>query len=219
MCHETLDKLNDASKVWQQLNPDYEIKLYDNKMCEDFLLNNYSEEHKNIFNYIKHGPIKADFWRVCIINKFGGLYVDSDIMPLKPLKDFIENNIDFCTCISAIDKYNPQFIMAHADDEILIESINKYINYYRNNKLYGYWEWSICFVMEIDDLYKEKISRICYLNGKKIQLLLEVKKSTYYNMYCTYNNIRVLNNKFLTNQDQDYISNKSRSYLYGKLLK
>ena len=60
-------------------------ELYDNKMCEDFLLNNYSEEHKNIFNYIKHGPIKADFWRICIINKFGGLYVDSDIMPLKPL--------------------------------------------------------------------------------------------------------------------------------------
>jgi mannosyltransferase OCH1-like enzyme len=197
MCHETLDKLNDASKVWKQLNPDYEIKLYNNQMCEDFLLNNYSEEHKNIFNYIKHGQIKADFWRVCIINKYGGLYVDSDIMPLKPLKDFIENNIDFCTCISAIDKYNPQFIMSHANDEILEESINKYINYYRNNKLYGYWEWSICFVMEIDELYKEKISRICYLNGKKIQLLLEVKTNTYYNMYCTYNNIRVLNNKFL----------------------
>ena len=196
MCHETLDKIEEASEKWKTLNPEYEIKLYDNKMCEEFLLNNYSETHKNIFNYIKDGQIKADFWRICIINKYGGLYVDSDIMPLVPLKDFIENHIDFCTCISAIYKYNPQFIMSKANEEILEKSINEYLNYYKNKKVYSYWDWSICSIMNIEDLNLEKKSGIYYINGKKIQLLLEIRTRSYYNMYCTYNNRRVLNNKF-----------------------
>lgn len=197
MCHNSLDKLLKPSKKWQELNPEYEIKLYDNKMCEEFLLTEYSEEHKNIFNYILDGPIKADFWRICIINKYGGLYVDSDIMPLKPLKNYIENNIDFCTCISGNNKFNPQFIMSKANDEILINAINKYINYYRNNKLYSYWGWSICNIIEIENFDKDKRSRVIYHEGKKIQLLLEVLTNKYTDHYCTYNNIRIMNNKFI----------------------
>jgi mannosyltransferase OCH1-like enzyme len=198
MCHETIDKMVEPAKVWTKLNPDYEIKLYDNKMCEDFLLNNYSEEHKNIFNYIQHGQIKADFWRACIINKFGGIYVDSDIMPLVPLNDYIENHIDFCTCISSMDKFNPQLIISKENDKILEEVINKYKNYYRENKPYDYWGWSICKILTIGNLHIDKTSRTCYYNGKKIQLLLEINTKKNLTLYCTYNNKRVLNNKFIT---------------------
>jgi mannosyltransferase OCH1-like enzyme len=197
MCHNSINKLIDASNKWKELNPDYEIKLYDNKMCEEFLLNEYSEIHKEIFNFIVHGQIKADFWRICIINKYGGLYVDSDIMPLLPLKDFIENNIDFCTCISGKDKFNPQFIMSKANNEILVDSINKYIHFYKNNKLYSYWGWSICSIMEIYNLHIDKKDRVVYFNGEKIQLLLEIMTNKYLNHYCVYNNIRIMNNKFI----------------------
>ena len=197
MCHSSIEKLLKSSQKWKELNPEYEIKLYDDKMCEEFLQTEYSEEHKNIFKFIVDGPIKADFWRICVINKYGGLYVDSDIMPLVPLKNFIENNIDFCTCISGIKKFNPQFIMSKANEEILINAIDKYINYYRNKKLYSYWGWSICDIMEIEDFDKEKRSRTFYNNGKKIQLLLEVITNKYTDHYCLYNNKRIMNNKFI----------------------
>jgi mannosyltransferase OCH1-like enzyme len=187
----------EAAKVWSKLNPDYEIKLYDNKMCEDFLLENYSNKHKDIFNYIKHGQIKADYWRVCIINKFGGIYVDSDIMPLVPLDNYIENHIDFCTCISSIDKFNPQIIMSKANEEILEEVIDKYMNCFRENKPYDYWDWSICRFLTIGNLHIDKTARTCYYNGKKIQLLLEINTKKHNTMYCVYNNKRVLNNKFI----------------------
>ena len=42
---------------WKKLNPEYEIKLYDNEMCEQFILNEYGELHRDIFKFINDGPI------------------------------------------------------------------------------------------------------------------------------------------------------------------
>ena len=39
MCHRTLDDITYYSKNWLKLNPDFEIKLYDDKMCREFLKN------------------------------------------------------------------------------------------------------------------------------------------------------------------------------------
>ena len=81
MCHKVLDKIEIYSKNWKNLNPEYEIKLYDDELCKKFLLDEYSQLHLDIFNFLKDGPIKADFWRICILNKYGGLYIDADIEP------------------------------------------------------------------------------------------------------------------------------------------
>ena len=69
-CNKTLDKMELYANNWKKLNPEYEIKLYDDKMCREFLLNEYSQLHLDIFNFLEDGEIKADFWRVCILNKY-----------------------------------------------------------------------------------------------------------------------------------------------------
>ena len=46
---------------WKKLNPDYEIKLYDNQDCIDFLEKEFGSEYVDTFNYIKDGPIKQTF--------------------------------------------------------------------------------------------------------------------------------------------------------------
>ena len=89
MCDKELSFIEKYSENWKNLNPDYEIKLYNDKMCEDFLREEFSELHSDIFKYIKDGPIKADFWRVCVLYKDGGVYSDIDIEPLIPLSKFI----------------------------------------------------------------------------------------------------------------------------------
>ena len=123
---------------------DYEIKLYDDKMIKLFLLEEYGELYKNIFDYIQDGPIKADFWRLCMLYKNGGIYSDIDNMPLVSLSDFIENDIDFATC-SSYWKYNfnPNFIISTKNNIYLKKCIDWYVNKYNNNDTYEYWEWSI----------------------------------------------------------------------------
>ena len=72
MCHKTLENIKVYSENWKKLNPTYEIKLYDDTMCREFLLKEYSQLYLDIFDFLEDGVIKCDFWRVCIINKYGG---------------------------------------------------------------------------------------------------------------------------------------------------
>jgi hypothetical protein len=205
MCHKNLNDIQIYSQNWKKLNPEWEIKLYDNESCENFLLEEYSQLHADIFNFIPDGPIKADFWRVCVLYKYGGLYVDADIEPLVPLKDFIEDNIDFLTCIIFKNYYNPHFILARKDDDVLKLCIEQYINNYKNNEEYIYnnsymGNYSIVnvfnkvFYKDIDkDIDKEGIY---FINNKTYKFLLNVYENGLINEHSVYNGVRVFNNRY-----------------------
>ena len=197
MCHKNLDKIQIYSNNWKILNPEYEIKLYDDNMCREFLLNEYSKIHLEIFDFIKDGPIKCDFWRACIINKYGGLYVDADIKPLVPLKQYIDDDDYFVSCISCYwikskknFQCNPHFILSNKNNIILQNVINSYINMYINNEPYSYWDWSICKFFVIEGI-TEKKSQVKYINNKKFKLLYEKNANE-----CVYNGKVVLNNRY-----------------------
>ena len=206
MCHEKLDKIEIYSKNWKKLNPEYEIKLYDNELCKKFLLDEYSQLHLDIFNFLKDGPIKADFWRVCILNKYGGLYVDADIKPLVPLHKFIENDDDLVTCISSNFKtsclqlqLNPHFILSNKNNVILQNCIDRYIQKYINKDSYNYWKWSICNLFIIKGI-KEKKSQIIYINNTKFKFLYEKDFN-----HCEYNGEVVLNNRYDNYKNHNFI--------------
>lgn len=153
-CNKTLDRMKEFSDNWKVLNPEYEIQLYDNSMCEKFLLEEYGELYKDIFIFIKDGPIKADFWRICILYKYGGIYSDIDNEPLMSISSFLDSTVDFMTCSSYwIYNFNPNFIGANKNNIILKKCIDWYINKYTNEKdSYDYWKWSIMAAFS-DNLY------------------------------------------------------------------
>ena len=88
-------------KNWKRLNPEYDIQYYDDNRIRQFLRDYYPNSYLKYFNKLDShegaGPIKADFWRVCILYKFGGIYVDADIEPFEPIKTFLEKDTDFLT--------------------------------------------------------------------------------------------------------------------------
>ena len=181
MCHKSIQDIQKYSLNWKRLNPDYEIKLFDDTLCKQFLHKEYGKLYVDIFDYIKDGPIKADFWRLCILYKYGGFYIDADIEPLVPLKDFIDNDDYFVTCISdnftqKINewRFNPHFIGCHKNNYHIKEAIDKYIKMYKNNKKYSYWKWSVCVILTLDDIYIEnKKSQVLNYKNKKYKFLLE----------------------------------------------
>jgi mannosyltransferase OCH1-like enzyme len=81
----------------KKIYPDYEIKLYDDNDCRKFLLDNYGKLYVDIFDFLKDGPIKADFWRICVLYKYGGIYFDLDLEHLNNLNKIIDNDTDFVT--------------------------------------------------------------------------------------------------------------------------
>jgi mannosyltransferase OCH1-like enzyme len=188
-----------ASSKWKMLNPEYEIRLYDDELIKLFLEREYGELYKNIFNFLKDGPIKSDFWRICILYKYGGVYSDIDNIPFIKLSDFIENDIDFVTCSSYWDKfkYNPNFIISSKNNIILKNCINWYIHKYMNNHIYNYWDWSImnAFSQLLHLNNYNKKWGIYKVHDMNIQIIEEIQGKEHYDDHNIYNNKRVFNNR------------------------
>jgi mannosyltransferase OCH1-like enzyme len=189
----------------KKIYPDYEIKLYDNNDCINFLKKEYDQEHVDIFNYLKDGPIKADFWRICILYKYGGLYFDLDIEHIKNIDEIIDNNTSFITTITEPSfKYlfNPAIIKTHMNNNVLKKCINKYIEKYRNKEEYEYWKYSIVYIMGniLFSIIKTKnIKDGIYYDedGNKYQFLLE-RVPSMENAYFEYNNVKYCNGRYKT---------------------
>ncbi len=203
ICHKNLEKISQSARNWRTHNPDYETFLFDDELCRQFFLKEFSQEYVDVFNFIKDGPIKADFWRVCVLFKKGGIYVDSDIEPLVPLSEFLNiDRIDFCTCFDYQSSFNPHFIVAKEGDEILKLSIETYLKFYRTNYKYEYMRWSITSIFnnifkDIDFPERDKTG-IYNIDGKIYQFLKEIypHNGTLGDVYCIYKNLRPFNNRY-----------------------
>jgi GR25 family glycosyltransferase involved in LPS biosynthesis len=200
MCDKKLDQIKIYSKNWEKLNPDYKVSLYDDDMCKKMLSSNYPSLYLDIFNYLKDGPIKADFWRLCVLYLYGGVYVDADIEPLIPIKDFLEVNANF-VIVSTYEKeykFNPNFIMCKKNDKIIKDCIDWYINKYNNKEPYEYWKWSIVNAFNDTFHFKNFNKNFGLYNdtNKKIQILQQVKNKYKKDDYVIYNNILVFNDRY-----------------------
>ena len=228
ICHKNLKCLNMTYKFWKRLNPTYQIKLFNDAMCEQFLLDQFSELHRSIFKFIPDGPIKSDFWRICILYKYGGIYVDADIHPLVPLNNYLSPSSDFITCITKSNgNFNTHFIAARKNDPILKQCIEEYIQFYKKQS-YAYWDWSIVhvfnkFLSNVKTHYnKMPQSQVFTLNKKRYQLFFEMtthdavdgnklvidnimtklKPHGMHDYYCTFLNRRIFNTRYI-NYDPD----------------
>lgn len=202
MCVKTLDKVEVSVNRWKHLNPEYEIKVYDDEMCETFLLENYGQTYKDIFQFLSPGPIKADFWRICILYLYGGVYCDVDILPFYQIEAFLEIDVDFVTC-SSYDRlvyFNPNFIISSKGNIILKNAIDWYLNKYDNNVHNGnYWEYSImtCFqqTLKLDNFIKNQdYDGVYNLGDMKVQIINE-KYDNFTNDYNEYKGMKVFNNR------------------------
>jgi mannosyltransferase OCH1-like enzyme len=75
----------------QNINPDYEIKLFDDDDIDIWIKNNFEDELiYNTYKKIKVGAGRADFWRYLILYINGGVYLDIDSDIKKPLNLLIK---------------------------------------------------------------------------------------------------------------------------------
>lgn len=221
ICHKNIKCLQMTYNFWRRLNPSYQIKLFNDNMCENFLLSEFSELHMSIFKFIPNGPIKSDFWRLCILYKYGGIYVDADIHPFVSLDKYLIRSCDFVTCITKSNRnFNPHFIATRKNNIILKKCIDEYINLYIHKKQsYAYWNWSIVgmfnkFFPHVKSHYiKTPQQQVFSIGNEKYQLFIETKKeketgfmdelkfikirTNLHDYYCTFLNKHIFNSRYL----------------------
>ena len=245
ICYSDKNKIPEyVYKKLKKQNPDYDINLYGDKECYDFLLKYFSKDYAIFFNNISDGPIKADFWRLCILYIFGGVYLDIDVELYKPLDFIIPDDINFLTSTSRQKKcLNPIIIYSEPKNILLYNTILSM--YEKRKKKYSYWGYSVCRTMkvELEKLYfseyndninniissdyniiNNKLCIIKYnyftqgeiiLNNKKYRFLYETKDGS----KTYYNNILLMNNHRPYYNNHKFITKKKFGILLiGKLI-
>lgn len=76
----------------KNLNKDWDYRFFDNQDAKKFLREEFGKEFEDKFDYFKSGPHKADLWRLCVLYKYGGCYLDADVEMYKSFDYIIEQN-------------------------------------------------------------------------------------------------------------------------------
>lgn len=87
------DKYKKLSESWNRLHPTWEYRLWTDGDVDGFGLKN-----KELFNKAQNMGQRSDIFRYEILNRLGGIYVDTDFECLKPFYDLLY--LDFFTGIS-----------------------------------------------------------------------------------------------------------------------
>lgn len=98
------DKMSEAVKTVQRLNPEYKYTLFDDQDCRSFLLKHFNQNFLNAFDAIVPGAFKCDFWRYCVLYIHGGIYIDIDMVPQVPFREMIGEEDEF---VSVADRDVP----------------------------------------------------------------------------------------------------------------
>lgn len=152
MCYSHVEPLLRYGSAWTDLSPQCRMHYYGDFDCREFLGKTFGTTHVKVFDFLKDGPIRADFWRVCVLFEFGGLYVDADILPVLPLESYLDVvNDDFMTVASSNggDVLNPHFIFARERKHpFLRRALESYLHKWATGELYEYWRYSIVFILQ-----------------------------------------------------------------------
>lgn len=73
---------------WRSLNPDFEYRLWTDRDNDELVRVEYPEYY-GIYRSFSREIYRADFARYLYLLRFGGVYVDLDIEPLRPLDGFL----------------------------------------------------------------------------------------------------------------------------------
>lgn len=200
ICYKTVEDLPpEVVNRWKRLNPEYKVHVYGDAECRSFIEETYGKAYADFFASIPSGPIKADFWRVCILYAKGGVYADADIEPLVPIGDFLEEGIELCTCSTYKGNpnlsINPHLLIAKPHHPLLKKCID--LMFEKRKLPFDYWSYSITRIMY--QVLKEAFPSLDPQSEglyKNLQILEEVwpRGAPLCEVYCVYKGKPVLKN-------------------------
>jgi mannosyltransferase OCH1-like enzyme len=144
----------------------YDIQIYNDDMCVEFLNKYYGNDAVLIFNNMRFPAHKADFWRYCILYIFGGHYfdikTDFQVDINKIFNTTLQKTWYTVLCYSKKCIYNG-IIVTPPENPILLSAIQ---NIYKNNNTnYEYYINKLFKIVNKNLVDKIKIGNNIQKNG------------------------------------------------------
>ena len=127
----------------------YQYKLWNLEDCENLIKEDFSE-YLDLWKDFRFDIQRCDFIRYCILYKFGGLYIDCDIRPMKNLDSVFEEQLYFVHWADDIKRLPYNAIMGSLKNQNLFLEIIKQCkkDYYEKSKIEKYKEWKGRFIFQ-----------------------------------------------------------------------
>ena len=161
-----------AKKIikWSEMNPEYDYFFFNDDQIDAFIRMEYGNEIYREYKKIRIGAAKADVWRLLMVYKYGGLYVDMDVTTKRPLRDI---GLDGFQSIEQLHRpeqgqwflfYSPCHPLLHGAIEFMFNSL---INKFRKFVLYiafvpYNWALHVFYTRnkDVEELNKQKFVNI-----------------------------------------------------------
>ena len=130
-------KMKECVECLKIQNPTFEHFLFDDEDCRKFIETNFSNDILNAYDSLIPGAYKSDLWRLCVLYKNGGIYIDIKLSCINNFKliELTENNHFVKDRVRPLSIYNA--VMAcEKNHPFLLDAINKIVSNVKN-KYYG----------------------------------------------------------------------------------
>lgn len=81
-----------CTESWLDSNPLWTYRYMTNDDAYTFIKNNFNDRYAELYLKAKIPMCQADFWRYLVLYKFGGVYVDLDMLSMSPIEEWF--NVD-----------------------------------------------------------------------------------------------------------------------------
>ena len=149
----------------------YQYKMWNLATCVK-VIKTYYPEYLSLWNAFPLPIQRADFVRYCILYKYGGIYVDCDIHPLRSLNDLFQKDYFFVTWHNDTKKLPYNAVMGSQKGESIFVEIMKHCeeSFKKASKQKIYKTWKGRFVFQTTGhrmldrvLKKEKVNKKKYV--------------------------------------------------------
>ena len=127
--HESYDYIDskyktlNAMQTWMKYAYKFNYQFYTNEMCEEFIKNNFYYNVYQAYMKLPFNKMKANLWKYCIIYKYGGIYVNSNII-CKFVPDYLIHDNTYLICAPDEDiNYLSEIIFAAPSNSPILKSI------------------------------------------------------------------------------------------------
>ncbi len=117
------------------LSPSFEYRFMITAERADFIKTNYSAEIYENYSKLQIGAAQADFWRLLVLQKHGGIYLDIDAHFVWPLGAIINPDYDELYVTTKRGDISNYFIASKSDNPHLEQMISLILNNIKENSL------------------------------------------------------------------------------------
>jgi mannosyltransferase OCH1-like enzyme len=135
-------KMKNTVELLKKQNPRFKHYLYDDNDCREFIKENFPSNVLNAYDSLIPGAYKADLWRLCILYKNGGIYMDIKFSCVNGFKliELTENEhfvLDRPQCFNTPKPIYNALMACRKNNPFLLLAINRIVENVKN-KYYGY---------------------------------------------------------------------------------